>query len=69
MKVSLSWLNQYVSIEMEPDALAEALTMAGLEVEVVSDRYDYLDSVLVGRIAETGPHPNADRLRLCKVDP
>ena len=64
MKVSLSWLKDYIDIVMDPADLAEALTMAGLEVESVSDRYAYLDSVIVGRIEEVRPHPNADKLRL-----
>jgi len=41
MKVSLSWLKEYVSINLNANDLADALTMAGLEVEAVSDRYDY----------------------------
>ena len=68
MKVSLSWLEDYVSIEMEIQNLADALTMAGLEVEAVSDRYDYLDSVVVGRVVKISPHPNADKLQVCEVD-
>ena len=68
MKVSLSWLKDYIDIVMDPADLAEALTMAGLEVESVSDRYDFLDRVVVGRIEEIRPHPNADKLRLCRVD-
>ena len=50
MKVSLSWLKEYVSVDMNPNDLADALTMAGLEVEAVSDRYDYLNRVVIGRI-------------------
>jgi phenylalanyl-tRNA synthetase beta chain len=68
MKVSLSWLNDYVSIQMDPVDLAEALTMVGLEVESVSARYRYLDTVFVGQIKEIAPHPNADKLSLCQVD-
>lgn len=67
MKFSISWLNDYTPIEMDPAELADALTMAGLEVESVTDRYAYLDSVLVGRIEEVKPHPNADKLKLCQV--
>ena len=67
MKVSLSWLRDYVTIDMKRDALADALTMAGLEVEAVEERYAYLDTVLVGRISAVEPHPNADRLHLCTV--
>ena len=68
MKVSLSWLKEYVPIEMDVDRLVEALTMAGLEVEEVSDRYHYLDRVFVGRIAAIENHPNADHLKVCSVD-
>jgi phenylalanyl-tRNA synthetase beta chain len=68
MKVSLSWLKDYVPIEMDPADLAEALTMVGLEIESVSERYSYLDTVFVGRIEEITPHPNADKLHLCQVD-
>ena len=68
MKVSLSWLKEYVRINLDVNDLADALTMAGLEVETVSDRYDYLNSVHVGRIVDIDPHPNADNLKLCSVD-
>ncbi len=67
MKVSRSWLKDYVAINMDPEQLAEALTMAGLEVESISDRYGYLDSVVVGRIDQVKPHPNADKLTVCRV--
>ena len=68
MKVSLSWLNEYTPIKMNTEDLAEALTMAGLEVESVSDRYGYLDSVLVGRVDAVAAHPDADKLKICHVD-
>ena len=67
MKFSISWLNDYTPIERDPADLADALTMAGLEVESVTDRYAYLNSVFVGRIEEINPHPNADKLKLCQV--
>ena len=68
MKVSLSWLKEYVDVDINVNDLADALTMAGLEVEAVSDRYDYLNSVVIGRLAKIDPHPNADKLKLCRVD-
>ncbi|MGD9066354.1 MAG: phenylalanine--tRNA ligase subunit beta, partial [Desulfobacterales bacterium] len=68
MKVSLSWLKDYIAINMDAAELAEALTMVGLEVESVANRYDYLGSVVVGRIEEMSPHPNADKLRICRVN-
>lgn len=68
MKVSVSWLKSYVPIKLGPDGLSDALTMVGLEVEGVSNRFEYLSKVVVGEIVEVGPHPNADKLKLCKVD-
>ena len=68
MKVSISWLKDYIDIQLDAAALADALTMAGLEVDSVSDRYAYLQSVLVARIAEVNPHPNADKLTVCRVE-
>ena len=68
MKISLSWLKQYIDVDINVNDLADALTMAGLEVEAVSDRYDYLNSVVIGRIAKIDPHPNANKLKLCRVD-
>ncbi len=68
MKVSLSWLKEYVAVNMAPEALSDALTMAGLEVDAVEDRYHYLDSVVVARVLEVNPHPNADRLTCCEIN-
>ena len=68
MIVSLSWLEDYVSIQMNVSSLADALTMVGLEVEAVRDRYAYLGSVIVGRIDNVAPHPKADKLTICKVN-
>jgi phenylalanyl-tRNA synthetase beta chain len=68
MKVSLSWLQSYVDLEMTVEQLTQMLTMAGLEVDSVCDRYGFLNSVLVGRIATVEPHPRADKLTLCQVD-
>ncbi len=67
MKVSLSWLQSYIDIQMDVEALADMLTMAGLEVDSVYDRYDFLSTVLVGRITSIAPHPKADKLQLCDV--
>ena len=68
MKVSTSWLSDYVPIESDPADLAEALTMVGLEVESVSERYGYLHSVLVGRIEAVETHPHSDKLKICRVN-
>jgi phenylalanyl-tRNA synthetase beta chain len=68
MKVSLSWLKDYVTVDVDAEALAEALTMAGLEVDGLVDRYAYLDRVVAGSIVEMVSHPDADALDVCQVD-
>jgi phenylalanyl-tRNA synthetase beta chain len=68
MKVSLEWLQQYVDIDISENALADRLTMAGLEVEAVVRPHSHLDGVVVGKITEVRPHPDADRLSCCRVD-
>jgi len=68
MKVSKNWLNQYVSIKSDNNFLADALTMAGLEVESIYDPYDYLQKVVIGRINKISAHFNADKLQCCQVD-
>ncbi|VFQ43985.1 phenylalanine--tRNA ligase subunit beta [Desulfoluna butyratoxydans] len=68
MKFSLSWLKEYIPLEMGLEGLTDGLTMAGLEVDSVTPLYDSLDGVVVARIVEAKPHPNADKLRLCQVD-
>ena len=66
MKVSLSWLSDYISINKESyNSLADALTMVGLEVDSITDRFDYLDSVVAGRILNIKSHPNAENLQIC----
>ncbi|MFO8084469.1 MAG: phenylalanine--tRNA ligase subunit beta [Desulfobacterales bacterium] len=68
MIVSLSWLKDYVATELDIASLADALTMVGLEVEAVWDRYSYLNSIVVGKITHVSPHPNAEKLTVCTVD-
>ncbi|MBT3388695.1 MAG: phenylalanine--tRNA ligase subunit beta, partial [Desulfobacula sp.] len=68
MKVSLSWLKKYISVDLSPEVMSEKLTMAGLEVDSVEDRFDYLDNIVVGQVKECRKHPNADKLICCKVD-
>jgi phenylalanyl-tRNA synthetase beta chain len=67
MKVSLSWLKAYVPLTDGVEQLAEKLTMAGLEVDTIEDRFQHLQSVRVGYVESVQPHPNADKLKLCTV--
>ncbi len=68
MKVSLNWLKEYTSVDIEPSEMSARLTMAGLEVESFYDRYSCLDKVVVARVEETRKHPNADKLTCCSVN-
>ena len=68
MKVSERWLRQYVNPALKGEALAHALTMAGLEVEETLPVAPAFSGVVVAQVQEVSPHPNADRLRVCRVD-
>jgi phenylalanyl-tRNA synthetase beta chain len=68
MHISLNWLNELVEISLTPTNLAEVLTMAGFEVESIEDRRQWADGVVVGQVLERLPHPNADKLSVCRVD-
>lgn len=68
MKVTQNWLKEYVEIDLLPEVLAHRLTMAGLEIDAMEKLGEGLDSVIVARLAEVRPHPDADRLTLCTVE-
>ncbi|MEM7705438.1 MAG: phenylalanine--tRNA ligase subunit beta [Pseudomonadota bacterium] len=68
MKFSVNWLREWVEVDLDPTALAERLTMGGLEVDEVSPAGATLDGVVVARITGTQPHPDADKLQVCAVD-
>jgi phenylalanyl-tRNA synthetase beta chain len=68
MKVSLKWLKEYVDFDLPPAALADKLTMAGIEVKGWQATGGGWEKVVVGHILAINPHPNADRLTLPTVD-
>ncbi|MEL7502633.1 MAG: phenylalanine--tRNA ligase subunit beta [Cyanobacteria bacterium J06554_6] len=68
MRISLNWLKDLVAHQLEPEALADALTMAGFEVEDIEARRSWADGVVVGRVIDRQPHPDADKLSVCTVD-
>ncbi len=70
MKLSLSWIKDYVQIpeDMDLKKLAYDLTMSTVEVEDVEYLARRFDNMLVGVITKIEPHPNADKLKVCKVD-
>jgi phenylalanyl-tRNA synthetase beta chain len=68
MLIPFSWLSQYVDITLAADELAHRLTMGGIEVGDVLTRGGW-EGCVVGHVRATRPHPNADTLTLCEVDP
>src|SRR5438132_777619 len=68
MKFSVNWLREFVESPPSIDALAELLTMSGVEIEASEKRGADFDRVVVAQIIESKPHPNADRLTVCVVD-
>ncbi len=68
MKVSVNWLRQLVETDLSIDALAHALTMAGLEVEDISPVAPAFERIVVGEVKSVQPHPNADKLKVTEVD-
>src|SRR5947207_12645188 len=73
MRIPVSWLGDYVPLEMPLDDLATKLSVASAEVEGIErrgvpDTDGNLGLFRVGRVVEAAKHPNADRLQLCRVD-
>ena len=70
MKVSLNWIKDYVKLpeDMDLTRLAYDLTMSTVEVEGAEDLAKRFEHMLVGVVTEVCPHPNADKLRICKTD-
>lgn len=68
MKFTLSWLKDHLETEADVQQIAEAMTMAGLEVEAVLDPAAKLAPFTVAKIVSAERHPNADRLQVCQVE-
>jgi len=68
MQFPESWLRTFCNPPISTAELAETLTMAGLEVEDLQPVAPPFSKIVVGEIKEAEQHPNADRLRVCKVD-
>jgi phenylalanyl-tRNA synthetase beta chain len=64
VRVPWEWLRELVPVPGDAESLAERLTLCALEVESIERP---LAGVVVAKILETRPHPNADRLTLCRV--
>lgn len=68
MKFTLSWLKDHLETDASVSEIVAAMTMAGLEVEHVTDPAAKLAAFSVARIVSTARHPNADKLQVCQVD-
>src|SRR2546429_5569577 len=68
MKFSVNWLREFVELPPSIDALAELLTMSGIEIEAIEKHGTDFNHAVVAQITESKPHPNADRLTVCVVD-
>src|SRR5580692_1183171 len=68
MKFTLSWLKTHLQTDATLQQITDALTRIGLELEDVQDRGAALAPFRIARVVEAVQHPNADRLRECKVD-
>ncbi|MBL00660.1 MAG: phenylalanine--tRNA ligase subunit beta, partial [Opitutales bacterium] len=71
MKISYNWLKNYIDldpVEHSPECLQEVLPLLGFDIEEIEKLGPpQLDKVVVGQVIEYGQHPDADRLRCCKV--
>ena len=68
MIVSENWLREWIDLTLDTDGLVDCLTMSGLEVDSVTPAGPPLDQVVVGKIIDVQTHPQASRLKICRVD-
>ncbi len=68
MKFSESWLREWIDPKASSEELGERLTMAGLELDGIDAAAPSLEGVVVARIDEAKPHPDADKLQVCQVN-
>ncbi len=68
MKTTLGWLATHIDLTVPLDDLVSALAMRGLEVDSIEDRAKDLQPFTIARVVSAEPHPNADKLKLCRVD-
>jgi len=69
MRFSENWLRTLVDPPLCSDALGDAVTMAGIEVEAIDPVAPAFDQVVVGEVLDVKKHPHADRLTVCSVNP
>lgn len=67
MKVSYEWLKEFVALPEPAVAVADRLSLAGLEVAGLTPAVPALEGLVIGEVLETGKHPDADKLSVCRV--
>ena len=68
MKFTLDWLKEHLDTDASADEIGKTLTMIGLELEGMEDQGKALSAFVTAHIVSAEQHPNADKLRVCKVD-
>jgi phenylalanyl-tRNA synthetase beta chain len=68
MKFTLDWLKEHLDTNASVDEIGKALTMIGLEVEGIESQGKALEAFVTAHVVSAEQHPNADKLRVCKVD-
>ncbi|MGY8813357.1 MAG: phenylalanine--tRNA ligase subunit beta [Gammaproteobacteria bacterium] len=68
MNFSESWLRELINVPVDRDGLADQLTMAGLEVELITDCKGQFSNVIVGKVVGITSHPDAVSLNICQVE-
>ena len=68
MKFTLSWLKRHLKTDADIYEVAEAMTLAGLEVEEIIDPAKSLSAFTIAHVKSSEKHPDADKLRVCEVE-
>jgi len=68
MKISETWLKEFVAVEADAAEIADRLSFAGIEVAAVVPAVPAFEMVIVGKVERMAPHPSADKLKVCQVD-
>ena len=68
MKLPISWLKDYTNVNVSPKEYCDKMTMSGSKVEGYEQKGENIDKVVVGKILEIDKHPDADKLKICKID-
>lgn len=67
MRIPLSWIKEYIDLELTPEQIGKMLTMAGLEVDGIEIVKPSFDGVVVGQVVQVEKHPDANQLQVASV--